>query len=616
MHDATPNVMKTVLRPLMSGAFVSGVLSLCLTTTALAGVAGMRVGDHAHMTRVVIDMDGPHRHAVTAQDGSLRILLADGAAEAADYAGVGVVRRVHVDSAGQVTIDTTAVVGPAKVFTLPPDHEYPHHRLVVDLPHTSPAPVQAEAAAASSGEQNISNEKVSINRGVQYAAAEPQVLNDASSSAGKSAAELWAEEGMETPPQENGGAPGSVNGKSAAELWAEEDMADMGSDGNSAAAGVGLFEGWSLKGYAEVEGRFFPQDSRDPDPKHQTGSVAAEPSITYAWAGGNQQIVFTPFGRADTNDGERTHADIRELKWIGVFDRLEVRAGIDKFFWGVTESVHLVDVINQDDTLEDIDREDKLGQPLVSVAYDSDIGIFRAIAMPYFRNRQFAGMDGRPRGPIPISKDEIYGDGDNRWRFDWALRWSHVMGPVDMAVSHFHGRRRDPLLLPAMTTDGLVLVPYYDVIDQTGVELQATLGAMLLKFEGIHKSQAGENQLAAVGGFEYTFYNIMEGASDLGVLAEYLWDERGRNPDNPFQDDLFVALRWTANDVASTTLLAGAIFDLGTSAKFINIEGSRRFGEHWKLSVDARVLVSVPVADPLYPFADDDFIQVKLQYYF
>src|SRR5690606_16949004 len=126
-------------------------------------------------------------------------------------------------------------------------------------------------------------------------------------------------------------------------------------------------------------------------------------------------------------------------------DRLEVLAGSHKFFWGVTESEHMVDVINQDDTREDIDREDKLGQPLVSVAYDSDIGIFRAIAMPYFRNRQFAGMDGRPRGPIPISKDEIYGDGDNRWRFDWALRWSHVMGPVDMAVSHFHGRRRDPL---------------------------------------------------------------------------------------------------------------------------------------------------------------------------
>lgn len=609
MCDTARNLKRTI-----SWAMASSALTVCLTAgPAAAAVVGVRVGEHPGMTRVVIDMDTPHAHTVTAHDGSLRILLADGASAQADYPGVGAVAQVRVDDAGQVTIDTTKAVGPAKVFTLPPDSEYPHHRLVVDLPQKALPVRQGRTAAPSSGGEDARDEKEDM----QGTAAEPQTMTDAPPSAAKSAADLWAEEGMDTPPAENGGAVGDTNGKSAADLWAEEGLEDTESETASAASTApSLFEGWTFTGFAEVEGRAFPQDSRDPDPKNQTGSVAAEPSVSYAWAGGNQRVTFTPFGRADSNDRERTHADIRELKWIGVFDRLEVRAGIDKFFWGVTESVHLVDVINQDDALEDIDREDKLGQPMVSLAYDSEIGIFRTIAMPYFRNRQFAGMDGRPRGPLPISKDEIFADGGNRWRFDWAARWSHAIGPVDMALSHFHGRRRDPILLPTLVNGAPVLAPLYNVIDQTGLELQATLGAMLLKFEGIRKAQPGENQLAAAGGFEYTFYNIMDGAADLGVLAEYLWDERGRNPDNPFQDDLFAALRWTANDVASTTLLAGAIFDTGTSAKFINIEGSRRFGEHWKLSIDARVLVSVPFADPLYPFADDDFIQVKLQYYF
>lgn len=573
---------------LLPWTLASSALALSLAQGATAAVVGVRVGQHADKTRVVIDMDAPGTHQVARAARGLEVRLSGGVAgggKAVDFAGAGLVRLVRVDGAGQVMIDAGAPVMPSKVFTLPPDEHHAHHRLVVDLPLQV-----AQAASASSSH--------------------------------KSAADLWAEEDAATdepPPQPSTEQPSSTSGdKSAADLWAEEDSLEEDSAAAPTAADSGsLFTGWSFTGFAEVEGRLFPQDSRDPDPKNQTISLAAEPSVSYAWADGNHRLTFTPFGRIDSNDSDRNHADIRELKWIGVFDRLELRAGIDKLFWGVTESIHLVDIINQDDGLEDIDGEDKLGQPLASAAYDSDLGLITGYLLPYFREREFPGADGRPRGPLPITEDVIYnGGGNNKWRLDWALRWSHAFGPVDVAVSHFHGRNRDPVLVPVMTGGGPVLTPRYDIIDQTGIELQATIDALLLKFEGIRRAQPGENQMAAAGGFEYTFYNIMDGASDLGVLAEYLWDDRGRNPDNPFEDDLFVALRWTANDVASTTLLAGAIFDLDTQAKFINIEASRRFGEHWKVSLDARLLATVPVADPLYPFADDDFIQVKLQYYF
>ena len=41
--------------------------------------------------------------------------------------------------------------------------------------------------------------------------------------------------------------------------------------------------------------------------------------------------------------------------------------GAAKVFWGTAESRHLVDIINQTDAVEDIDEEDKLGQPMVKV---------------------------------------------------------------------------------------------------------------------------------------------------------------------------------------------------------------------------------------------------------
>ena len=71
-------------------------------------------------------------------------------------------------------------------------------------------------------------------------------------------------------------------------------------------------------------------------------------------------LTFTPFFRLDSSDGERTHLDIRELLWQSYGDTWEVRAGLGKVFWGVTESQYLVDVINQTDLVESPDGEDRL----------------------------------------------------------------------------------------------------------------------------------------------------------------------------------------------------------------------------------------------------------------
>ena len=48
--------------------------------------------------------------------------------------------------------------------------------------------------------------------------------------------------------------------------------------------------------------------------------------------------------------------------------------GIDKVFWGVIESRHLVDYINQTDGVEDVDGEDKLGQPMINLGLQRDWG--------------------------------------------------------------------------------------------------------------------------------------------------------------------------------------------------------------------------------------------------
>lgn len=59
--------------------------------------------------------------------------------------------------------------------------------------------------------------------------------------------------------------------------------------------------------------------------------------------------------RWDLEDSERTHVDLRELYWRRSFASADLYIGLRKLFWGVTESVHLVDVVNQTDLVENTD---------------------------------------------------------------------------------------------------------------------------------------------------------------------------------------------------------------------------------------------------------------------
>lgn len=373
-----------------------------------------------------------------------------------------------------------------------------------------------------------------------------------------------------------------------------------------------------LSGNVEAESRLFPQSSLAPSRADTDLSLSFEPRYEIQSSDGNHFFTIAPFLRLDLRDRGRTHIDIRELNWTGVFDDFVVRVGVDRVFWGVTESVHLVDIINQDDTVEDIDDEDRLGQPMASLAYSGPLGTLTGFILPYFRERIFPGPNGRPGFPLPVdrSRTQFEASGKN-WHPDWAVRWSHAAGPFDIGIAHFSGTSRDPRLLAGVDGDGnAVLIPRYDLINQTSIDLQGTFGAMLLKFEGLTNDGPTGRYYALAAGFEYTAYGLLGGDSDLGILAEFLYDDRGSAGPSPFEEDLFAGLRWSANDVQGTTLLAGAIFDLDTSSKAINIEASRRIGDYWRFSIDARLFSGAPPGDRLFPIRRDDFVQIRFGRYF
>ena len=376
---------------------------------------------------------------------------------------------------------------------------------------------------------------------------------------------------------------------------------------------------WS--GELGVEARPFFHDAEYPDQKDHAGSIYLEPEVYRDF--GSHSFTFVPFARYDAEDARRTHWDVRELFAQFVFPKAELSIGARTIFWGVTESVHLVDVINQTDLVESIDGEEKLGQPMVQLTVPGAAGTLDLILMPYFRERTFPGKKGRLRGPMLVETDFVlYESGDRQNNLDAAARYQHYLGPLEVAVSHFSGTSREPVFIPGASCLAIgcpagKLVQQYNRIDQTGLEAQLILGEWLLKLESIRKAgMTADPTHAWAAGFEYTFTGIFGSQMDLGVLGEWLRDTRPGYLAMPFDNDLMTGVRLAVNDLGSTELLAGFISDLENNSWAGFVEASRRLGEQFTIDGEVRIFGNPSPADPLYALRNDDFGQLTLAFHF
>ena len=381
-----------------------------------------------------------------------------------------------------------------------------------------------------------------------------------------------------------------------------------------------VWENWDISGFFEAEVRGFLESPKHDGQRGTPGlSLAFEPEFYREWSEGQWAFEMTPFGRYDGVDSERSHVDLREFYFHRVSDQWELRFGVSKVFWGVTESQHLVDVINQTDLVENLDTEDKLGQPMVNFSWVTDsAGVIDLFYLPYFRERTFPGRKGRLRWDPTVDTDApIFESSLEEWHPDVALRWSNTFGDLDIGLGFFRGTSRDPLFVPRIVPGrDPVLLPVYNQMSQVGLDAQWTRDAWLLKFEGIYRDGRGQHYGALVSGFEYTLYGVFGTNADLGLLSEYHYDSRTDEALTPFNRDVFAGLRLSLNDIQDTALLAGGVFDHETSASSLRFEFERRLGSQYFVSLEGQWFANVVDRDLTSFFSDDSFVQVALRRYF
>ena len=380
---------------------------------------------------------------------------------------------------------------------------------------------------------------------------------------------------------------------------------------------------WDFSGDAGLELRYFPQNPQYPDQDSSklSPSVFVQPEFVREWNDGLERITIEPFLRWDRHDDHRTHVDLREASYLRIRDTWDLKIGFSRVFWGVTESVHLVDVVNQTDTVEDIDSEDKLGQPMVNLNWLTEKGTFSFFVLPGFRERTFPGRDARRRGPARILQwDPEYESGAEEWHVDYAARWSHYIGNWDVALSHFYGTNREARLVPEITPQlQLEFRPNYDLMHQSGLELQYTGAAWLWKLEALYRDTELDSFFAAVGGFEYTIYQLFDSNYDLGLLMEYQYDDRAKDGSSPFSiadDDLFFGGRLAWNNEASTSLLGGVVVDLNEDTVLGLLELEHRISNSVLFEMEVRFISNEDDDDPVYLFRKDDSVALRLTYGF
>lgn len=354
-------------------------------------------------------------------------------------------------------------------------------------------------------------------------------------------------------------------------------------------------------------------------------STFLEPEFRWRSEDRNSVIKLTPFARIDAVDNKRTHFDIREAYFRKVTGDWEFLLGATRVFWGVTESRHLVNVINQIDAVEEIDEEDFLGQPMLQIGRQSDYGRFDLFIMTGFRERTFPDKDGRLRTPLPVKTSAAqYKNSGGKWRPDVALRYSHYLGDFDIGLHVFHGINREPSF--SLSPNGQRLIPRYAVMTQAGIDLQYTHGAWLWKFEGIVREGQGRTFAAIVAGLEYTFFQIAETDIDLGLIVEGLYDGRDKLKfSNVFSEqitptiydrDIFLGSRLAFNDVQDTSLLLGFVTDVIDGPATLRIEAERRIGDSFKAEFIAQVFFEDNLKNPVTFFKQDNFLTLRLSKFF
>jgi hypothetical protein len=328
------------------------------------------------------------------------------------------------------------------------------------------------------------------------------------------------------------------------------------------------------------------------------------------WNDSGWAATLSPYAEYEAQS-KQGFTNLREANLTYSGDSIEWLLGYGVVYWGVTEVYQPVNIVNQYDGRIALGYEEKMGQPMLQARWLPEWGDVQMLLLPFHQTRQFREPDQRRTLTKPVSDDVLYPDDENP--VDAAIRVGFWQDALDVGISAFYGNSREPLLIEYAD----YWQASYARLFQLGTELQWTQDDLLLKWEGTYKSGEGRDYTTLVTGIEYSVYGFSFSQGTLGLIAEYAWDTRENSaPPTIYNNDLFLGLRWQANDIRDTEFLFSGLFDFEQTSPIYKLSASGRVNEHWKWIAEGYYLSSMASNESIAYLENDSYFSIGAEYYF
>ncbi|CBL44583.1 Hypothetical protein HDN1F_10000 [gamma proteobacterium HdN1] len=335
-------------------------------------------------------------------------------------------------------------------------------------------------------------------------------------------------------------------------------------------------------GWINGEGRYYAQTGEQVE-EQVYPSVAAQLEFSHTF-NAQDQLTAVLFARGERVDDEGNFADVREFLWLHSTDAYQFRAGIGQVSWGVNELFKITDLINQKDRAE-LPYQRKLGQPMMSFSFYAGEDLVELYALEGLRSAWYPGKDGRLRYPIMVDTDKEEYEWGATGRLDLAGRWKTTRWNTEFALSHFYGVTRDPYFIFNYDFNHPRMIPVYEKVNQSSLEMQKVIGDVLMRAEFTYQTGSLEPFKSVAGGFEYTFGSLFDSDLDLTWYVEGIWDSRKHIYGTLLDHDVGIAARLALNDERDSNLVLGVIADTKYNEAFGTVFWSNSFGQSWSLNV-------------------------------
>lgn len=370
-----------------------------------------------------------------------------------------------------------------------------------------------------------------------------------------------------------------------------------------------------IDGFLGLDAIYFPNTDLSNDEVDEIYSVVGEiRSRGEIFENLNYEVrLYSQKGIAEYKEGY-FDPTIAKVSWLE--DSYQIDIGYDLLYWGVTEGINVINIVNQRDQIRDYFLKQGLGQSMVAVSYFGDNVTLDAYILPKFEELNFGGTQ-RPWGlGLPVDDSQsTYESSQGKYHTDYAARLSGRIDDLEYGLIYFDGTYRKPLY--NVEDSGKYLIPYYIQGSTVGLDAQYIIGSNIYKLElGYFNPDSFKDYISTTFGVERTLDSSLIGDGDSTVYIEYYYDSRQDDNMVAFQNDLFLACKYRTYNYYDVETIIGSIVDTQYGSVIGTFEMSGKITSDVKVSLEFIYFSSSKDEDALFYSNNFDQASVNIDWYY